>query len=46
MSTEIIIALVVSVLFVGSIAYLEIHSRRHKGKEEKVDEPEAGTREQ
>ena len=46
MDTEVIIALVVSVLFIGSIVFLEIHSRRSKGKVEKVDEPEGGNREQ
>lgn len=32
MSTEIIVALVVVVLFIGSLVYLEIHSRRTKPK--------------
>ena len=46
MSTEIIVVLVVVVLFIGSLAYLEIHSRRSKPKVEKSDEPEAVKREQ
>ena len=37
MSSEIIVALVVVVLFIGSLAYLEIHSRRNKGEVEKVE---------
>lgn len=46
MSTEIIVALVVVVLFIGSLAYLEIHSRRSKPKEERSDDSEASNREQ
>ena len=45
MSSEIIVALVVVVLFIGSLVYLEIHSRRSNGKVEKIEEPEAVKRE-
>lgn len=45
MSTEIIVALVVVVLFIGSLVYLEIHSRRTKPKAEAAEEPDAGNRE-
>jgi hypothetical protein len=39
MSTEIIVALVVVVLFIGSLVYLEINSRRTKPQAKASDEP-------
>jgi hypothetical protein len=46
MSTEIIVALVVVVLFIGSLVYLEINSRRTKPKADANDGQEALKREQ
>jgi len=46
MSSEIIVVMVVVVLFIGSLVYLEIHSRRNKVGVEKVEEPDAVKREQ
>lgn len=46
MSTEIIVVLVVVVLFIGSLVYLEINSRRTKPKAEASDESEAVKREE
>lgn len=37
MNSEIIVVLVVVVLFIGSLAFIEIHSRRSKRKVEVVD---------
>lgn len=45
MSTEIIVALVVVVLFIGSLVYLEINSRRTKPKAD-ASEQETVNREQ
>lgn len=45
MSTEIIVALVVVVLFIGSLVYLEINSRRTSSKVEASDDPERVNRE-
>ena len=46
MSSEIIVALVVVVLFIGSLALIEIHSRRSHVKAEKVAEAEGLNRNQ
>jgi len=46
MSTEIIVALVVVVLFLGSLVYLEINSRRTKPEVKASDEPKGVNREQ
>jgi hypothetical protein len=46
MSTEMIVALIVVVLFIGSLVYLEIHSRRTKAKVDTNNDPEALNREQ
>lgn len=46
MSTEIIVALVVVILFIGSLVYLEIHSRRTKPKVDASNDSETMNREQ